>query len=76
MSHPAIVQKTAEIANNTNPHPLVAIFKATQMAPAMPVTVPVHFSAVILDPFWLLITNQNQICVLCKSWRNEWKGSC
>ena len=55
MSRNRYTQEIAETANNTKPQPLVVIFNATQMAPAMPVPVPVHFSAVMTNPYWLLI---------------------
>ena len=55
IKYPAAVQEVADTTNNTNPQPLVAIFNATQMAPAMPVPVPVHFSAVMTNPYGLLI---------------------
>ena len=55
INQPAAAQEIADTANNTNPHPLVVIFNATQMAPAMPVPVPVHFSAAMIDPYGLLI---------------------
>ena len=55
INQPAAAQEVADTANNTNPHPLVVIFNATQMAPAMPVPVPVHFSAVMIDPYGLSV---------------------
>jgi hypothetical protein len=55
INQPAAAQEIAETANNTKPQPLVVIFNATQMAPAMPVPVPVHFSAVMTNPYGLLI---------------------
>ena len=55
INQPAAAQEIADTANNTNPHPLVVIFNAIQKAPAMPVPVPVHLSAVIIDPNELLV---------------------
>ncbi len=54
INQPAAAQEIAETANNTNPQPLVVIFNATQMAPAMPVQVPVHFNTVMMRPHVLL----------------------
>ncbi len=55
INQPAAAQEIADTANNPNPHPLVVMFNAIQMAPVMPVPVTVNFSAVMIDPYGLLI---------------------